>query len=375
MIVRVAFVVLGLSGGFGAVLYGALWVGMPDDNGRSVAAKMGTGSARDRSQRVLAIVLLSLGTLLLLRETGLWIGDKFIWPLVLAAGGLALVWPESTGLALRRGLGVHENRRALLRIGVGIVAVTVGIVVFGIANTEWHEIGDVGLAVGLTITGLLLIFGPWWLRLGRDLVEERRRRIRSEERAEVAARIHDSVLQTLALIQQKAGDATETARLARRQERELRDWLFGVAPATDGVTLKAAMSRAAAEVEDLFGVVVDVVTVGDAGLDERLEALVSAAKEAMVNAAKFSGAPTVSVYVEVTGGGVTAYVRDRGAGFIPETVPPDRQGIAESIRGRMQRHGGSANVRSTLGEGAEVELMMPGARAAPQSGEQAPSNA
>lgn len=361
LVVRIAFVVLAFSGGAGVVAYALLWALVPDDRGaRAIDAVHGKLPAdRGRTQRALAVLLLVVGGLLLARESGLWVGDKLVWPFVLAAVGLGLAWPEAAGAAFRRGLGVEESRMALVRVALGVGAVGAGAIVFVVANASWNQMGDIMLAVSLTIAGLLLIFGPWWWRLGRDLVEERRRRIRSEERAEVASRIHDSVLQTLALIQRRGDDPAEMARLARRQERELREWLFAGSPSDDGQTLRSAMAVAGAEVEDMYGVAVEVVTVGDAPLDDALEALVAAAKEAMVNASKFAGVATVDVYVEVGDGEVSTFVRDRGAGFDPTHVPVDRKGIAESIRGRMARNGGRAEVRSTPAAGTEVELTLP----------------
>lgn len=374
--VRIAFVVLAVSGGVGLAVYAVLWVAMPDDRGRRVA--LPHGAASERSQRMLAFVLLTLGGLLLLREVGLWVGDKIVWPAVLAAVGLALVWPrsgesgESAGSADRKSAGpgrepsgeaaaggaIFGGSRPLLRIGLGVAAVGAGVATFALANADLHALGDALLAVFLAVVGLGFIFGPWGWRVGRELVEERRRRIRSEERAELAARVHDSVLQTLTLIQQHAGDATETVRLARRQERELRAWLFGGDEPRTG-TLKAAVAAAAAEVEDLFGIAVEVVTVGDCPLDASTAALTDAAKEALVNAAKFAGVAAVDLYVEVEPERVTAFVRDRGRGFDPAAVPTDRRGLAESVRGRMERHGGRAVVRSAPGEGTEVELGIP----------------
>lgn len=362
-IVRIAFVVLGISGGFGILVYLVFWALVPDDKGARGIDAVGRGGARDRSQRALAVLLLVVGGLLMLREMGLWIGDRFVWPVVLAALGLALAWPEVGTDAFRLGgrsrEGLLGSRAALVRIGLGIGAVAAGATMFAVANADLHDMADVAMAVALAVAGVLLIFGPWWVRLGRDLVEERRRRIRSEERAEVAARVHDSVLQTLALIQRRAGDPVETARLARRQERELRGWLFGEPASANGATLRAATAEAAAEVEDLYGVAVEVVAVGDLPTDDRTEALVAAAREAMVNAAKFAGVPAVDVYLEVDDGAASLFVRDRGSGFDPGEVAPDRKGIAESIRRRMERLGGRAHVRSAPGEGTEVELSLP----------------
>ena len=208
------------------------------------------------------------------------------------------------------------------------------------------------------VVGLALITGPWWWRLARELADERRERIRAQERAELAAHLHDSVLQTLALIQGKANQPREVQRLARAQERELRSWLFGRSSTDGDHSLATAVEAAAAEVEDMHATSIDVVAVGDAPLDERLDAVVAAAREAMVNASKFAGVERVQVFLEVDGAKVTVFVRDRGVGFDPASVDGDRRGVSESIVGRMARHGGSAVVRSSPGQGTEVELTM-----------------
>ncbi len=194
------------------------------------------------------------------------------------------------------------------------------------------------------------------LRAEQELSEERARRARVEERAELAARLHDSVLQTLALIQRRAGDPPEVSSLARRQERELRALLFGDERAVGW--LGQALHSRAAEIEDRYRVKVDVVTVGDRPLDERLAALVAAAREAMTNAAKHAGVDQVSVYLEADDAAVSVFVRDRGVGFEPDRVGSDRRGIVDSIQARMERHGGRAAVVSRPGGGTEVELVM-----------------
>jgi signal transduction histidine kinase len=216
----------------------------------------------------------------------------------------------------------------------------------------------------LVLGAFVVLFGPWWLRLARDLVTERSARIRAEERADMAAQVHDSVLQTLALIQRNAEEPHKVAQLARAQERELRAWLFdGVPPGSPGgaepTTVAAGVALIERDVEATHGVAVDAVSVGDCPLDDDLRALLAAAREATVNAAKWSGAPTVSVYAEVEPGAVSVFVRDRGAGFDPAAVGPDRRGLAESVVGRMTRHGGTAVVRSVAGRGTEVELRVP----------------
>jgi signal transduction histidine kinase len=204
-----------------------------------------------------------------------------------------------------------------------------------------------------------VIFAPWVLRLVRSLGAERAERVRSQERAEMAAHLHDSVLQTLAMVQKRADDPREVAALARRQERELRTWLSGRGAAAPGERrLETALEAVAGDVEREHGVPIEVVAVGDAGLDERGEALLAAAREAIVNAAKFGEGSTVSVYAEAGDARLAVFVRDRGPGFDPAAVPADRRGVRESIVGRMERHGGRATIASSPGQGTEVELVL-----------------
>jgi signal transduction histidine kinase len=215
------------------------------------------------------------------------------------------------------------------------------------------------LATAAIVVGLVMMFGPWWWRLSHDLAVERQDRIRSQEKAEVAAHIHDSVLQTLALIQRNSADARKVSTLARSQERELRAWLFGTPELEAGESLAAALERVTNEIEYLYDVAVETVEVGDCPVNEPLIALVHSSREALANAARHSGATSVSAYLEVEPDQVTVFVRDRGRGFEPEEVPRHRRGIADSIIGRMDRHGGKAAIRSELGQGTEVELVMP----------------
>jgi signal transduction histidine kinase len=213
------------------------------------------------------------------------------------------------------------------------------------------------------IAAVVAIFGPWWLRVARDLVAERQARARAEERAEVASRVHDSVLQTLALIQRRADDPGEVVKLARGQERELRAWLFEGRPVgsagDEDHTLVDGVRRLQREVEELHGATVETVVVGDCPLDERVGNLLAACREATVNAAKWSGAPVISVFAEVGDGEVSVFVRDTGVGFDPDHVPGDRKGLAESVQGRMTRLHGTATVRSAPGKGTEVALVLP----------------
>jgi signal transduction histidine kinase len=197
----------------------------------------------------------------------------------------------------------------------------------------------------------------------RDLSTERRERVRAQERADMAAHVHDSVLQTLSLIQKAAGDPHEVVRLARSEERELRHWLFD--PERLGrrgercETITDAVAAVEREVEDTYGVGVELIVVGDCPMDDGVAALVGACREATINAAKWSGCPQVAVFVEVEPTTVSAYVRDLGVGFDPALVPDDRQGIAHSMVERMERAGGSVAVHSVPGAGTEVELVLP----------------
>jgi signal transduction histidine kinase len=250
-----------------------------------------------------------------------------------------------------------------------------GLSIFAIGQLDFAAARSVLFAVALTLVGVAVITIPWWIRLARDLGDERRGRVQERERAEIAAHLHDSVLQTLALIQRQAGDSREVQRLARGQERELRSWLYGPTgyAAPEGFsapidtestgatqpTFSVALAAAAGEVEDTYAIAVAPVVVGDAIMDPHMAALVAAAREAMVNAAKHAGVAEISVYAEIENGTASVFVRDRGKGFDPDAVGADRRGLAQSIRGRMDRHGGTAAVRSAPGAGTEVVLTMP----------------
>lgn len=248
--------------------------------------------------------------------------------------------------------------RALSRRLVPLVALSVLLALLHLVGVLPREDAHAVRGIGIGVFALSFLLGPRFVRLGRSLSFERAARIREQERAEVAAHLHDSVLQTLALIQKRAGDATAVATLARHQERELRRWLFERPGTRAGDSVKTRLEAAAAEVEELHGVPIETVIVGDGQLDERREALVQAAREAMTNAAKFARSERVDLYAEIAAERVEAYVRDRGVGFDLSSVPADRRGVRESIVKRIERHGGRAIVRSVPGEGTEVELAM-----------------
>ena len=333
-VIRLGFAILVVAGGSGIVLYLAAWSFLPPPGARP--------ERRGGSARTLGVVLFVAGALLAMR--GLGVASSVLIPGTLIALGIVLI--------ARRADRPRSAPHLLLGIALVIVGTTLYI-------NQSGPFGDDGpLAPGAVAIALVAILAPWLWGLARERDAERLERIRTQERAEVAARVHDSVLQTLALIQRHADDPRRIATLARQQERELRGWLYGGAREGDA-TLAGAVERAASDVEQLHGVRIDVVSAGDAPLDERLDALVLAAREAMTNAAKFSAADTVSVYVEAGPERASVFVRDRGVGFDPGTVPSDRHGIRESIERRMERHGGSATVTAAPGEGTEVELTMP----------------
>jgi len=252
-----------------------------------------------------------------------------------------------------------DGRGLVVRAGAGIVLVLVGVGSFFATSGSFTALGQVAVTMVVTAAGVAILLGPWIVRLARQLSVERRERIRSEERSEISAHLHDSVLQTLALIQVRAGDDREVQRLARRQERELRSWLQGRSPGSAATTVASLVGSLVAEIEDDHAVRVELVAVGDAALDDRLWALALAGREAVQNAAHHAGVASVDVYLEVEPQQAALFVRDRGKGFDPAAVDPDRRGLVESIHGRMTRAGGRAEVRSSLGEGTEVELTVP----------------
>ena len=370
--VRVLFVATAAAGGTGIALYAVAWAIMGGEDGKLAPIERLAGR-RETLMVVAGMVLLALAALLLLRKWGFWFSDGIVWPVLLVAAGGALIWRQSTAaeapapapVAAPAAARTAPPRAPLLRLPadvasralIGAALVVGGGLVFLWLNDALQPARDVLLAVVVVLVALTLILAPWWLRLVRGLTAERSERIRSQERAEVAAHLHDSVLQTLALMQKRVDDPREVAALARRQERELRAWLNGRRASGDA-TVASALEGAAAEVEDTHGVAVEVVAVGDAPLDARAEALVAAAREALVNAAKFAGDGPVALYAEVAPERIEVFVRDRGPGFDPATVPDDRRGVRESIVGRMERHGGRAAVHTAPGGGTEIELVL-----------------
>ena len=348
-IVRIAFVALALAW-VGVPLYLVGWILLPQaaaptDGMEPAGAAL---PARTAARRAAGMALIVAGTALLVRHLGVALPDTVIWPALCVAFGLGIVvWRVQPAAGL--------DRTVAVRIAAGTILLALGIGVIAAANLSLSAVRDGLLSGGLVLGGLALILGPWVAVLLRDRRDERQRRIRADERAEMTAHLHDSVLQTLALVQ-RSDDPGRMAALARRQERELRGWLYGSGSEPNPATVRAAVEHLAGVVEDRHGVMMDVVAVGDAALDSATESLVAAAGEAMTNAARWSGCPTVSVYLEATPVGVDLFVRDRGAGFDPEAVDDDSRGIRDSIRGRLDRVGGRCEITSSAGHGTEVRL-------------------
>jgi signal transduction histidine kinase/phage shock protein PspC (stress-responsive transcriptional regulator) len=381
--VRLVFVGLFMADGLGALLYAAFWffvplgVGGVADQGLKPPSFVTTETSPDGRRRlvarrpdkgqIVALLLMVVVAMVFVGNVNLGNGAKaYLWPAVLVGAGVALVWRQADNARRARWMEVGRRRRtlSLLRAAGGVVLVTAGVTsVFVLRGSAGH-LGYVLQAALAVLVGITLLAGPYLVRMTQDLSEERLMRIRAQERAEVAAHVHDSVLHTLTLIQRNAENASEVRRLARAQERDLRTWLYkpegtGKDEADEPANLADAVRRNAAEVEDKHGAPIEVVVVGDCPLDERIGAQMQAAREAMVNAAKYGGeGGAVQVFAEVEGKTVFVSVRDRGPGFDLDSIPADRMGVRESIIGRMERNGGTARLRAVPGGGTEVELEM-----------------
>lgn len=382
-VVRLALVVLTpVTYGFVTMIYLLAWLLIP-----AAGCDRGIGHKAGADRRGIALAAGSASLLIVLLITANIIGAGWFgsvgWLLVIDLVCLVLIWrngDDQEQTAIRRLVeplfaleGSPRRRATVLRVVIAAVLLIAGVAILGSAHESLKMLRPLG-GLALVIAAIAVILGPWWLGIARNLVDERQARIRAEERADMASRVHDSVLQTLAMIQRRADQPQQVIQLARAQERELRAWLFdGQAPGSLGgeeTTLAAGVRLIQQEVEAQHGMTVEAVTVSDCDLDENLGALLAAAREATVNAAKWSGAEVVSLFAEVEPEAVSLFVRDRGRGFDPAAVPGDRKGLAESVHARMSRRGGTATVRSAPGQGTEVSLTMPRA-----AGKRQPSRA
>ncbi|AGI90165.1 Two-component system sensor histidine kinase [Streptomyces albidoflavus] len=364
--VRLAFVALFVANGLGALLYAAFWSFVPLGVGGLSPQPPSAPAKADRGQLVALLALLVASMVFVASVDLNGTARAYLFPALLVGAGVAVVWRQADNARRARWAEAGRRRRnlTLARSAAGVLLVGAGVSGMFVIQGSAEHLGAVLQASLAVLVGVALLAGPWLVRMAQDLGQERLMRIRAQERAEVAAHVHDSVLHTLTLIQRNADRPAEVRRLARSQERELRNWLHrpegsGRAAEDEPATLAEAVKRTAAEVEDKHGVPLEVVLVGDCPLDEPLPALIQAAREAMVNAAKYGGeGGPVQVFAEVSGPEVFVSVRDRGPGFDLDAVPADRMGVRESIIGRMERHGGTARLRSAPDGGTEVELEM-----------------
>ena len=351
--VRLGFLVLTVAAGVGLPLYGLAWLLLVWRQDRGVRP---SPSRRGEARRTLAVALIVAGVLLVLRARVGGVVDQLVWPAGIVALGLAFLWPR---LDLTGDAGPSLARGGFIRVFGALMLVAGGLGSLLATNLSYASVRDGLAAAAFILTGTLLLFAPWLYRLLRSLSEERRERIRADERADMAAHLHDSVLQTLTLIQKRSDDPLAMSAIARHQERELRRWLYEPSSSVDGESFRSALDAAVSEIEDRELVTIENVTVGDAPLDGQLAAAIAATREALVNAATFAGTRAISLYARVTDTSCEIFVRDRGVGFTLDDVPADRHGIRDSIIGRIDRVHGSADVRTAPGEGTEVHLRLP----------------
>jgi signal transduction histidine kinase len=357
--VRLIFAVTTLFNGIGLLAYLILWGTLPDKSGSIPARKLGIHVPASRDPVTIAgFAMTVFGSLLLVRQTGLWFPTSYVLPLTAVSVGLAVVWQP-------RGF-TRLNNITIGRYLIGAVLVVIGLQSLFGRGRSFVAARQMFLDQIVVLAGVALLLGPVALKLFRQLRAEEQRRAQSEAKADVASHLHDSVLQSLALIQKRAHSSNDVVMLARRQERELREWLYGK-PVQAETSLRGALEQVANELESDHGVPIDIVTVGgdvalvatDRGTYEGLTGLVQAAREAIANAARHSGTAKVAVYVEVEREQVTVFVRDTGRGFDRSLVEATRRGVSESIEGRMRRLGGTVRIRSTKDVGTNVELILP----------------
>ena len=363
--VRIVFVVLAvlLSGG-GFFAYVALWVMTPArDADAADVATSARGSRMSaeagRRQRRLGYLLVMLGLVgsALTFSAATATGIAAVVPIVVIAVGAILVWQEYD-----RGPGKSRSAFEWARITGGSTLVVAGLAVVVIGQVDLATLQSSLIAVVATLVGVGLLTVPLWLRMWHTVEGERAARVREAERSDIASHLHDSVLQTLALIQKRSADPLQVSRLARRQERELRQWLFGSDDrmSSGSESLAGAVETLCGDIEDTYELRVSQVVVGgDTPVGEQEEAALGAVRESLVNVAKHAEVETADVFVEVDDEVVSAFVRDRGRGFDPEDVPADRQGLAGSVRHRVESRGGTVRIRSTLGRGTEIGIEMP----------------
>ena len=368
-VVRLVTAALAVCGGAGVLLYAWLWATTPSLGPatpvplKSVLTEpTDDADAEARGRRapvveiLLGVALLTTAGAVIAARLGADVPLEVVVPGVVVVTGAALAWRQFDALRNVRAAG---SSGLVVRALGALVLVVLGILLFFTTSSRPNAWTVLTAAVAVLL-GVAVVVAPWVVRLVRDLAEERAALVREVERAEIAAHLHDSVLQTLALIQQRAEPGSDAARLARAQERELRTWLFTEQDEPSG-DLGAELRAAAVEIEAEYPARVEVIAIGPARTDLP-EGIVGAAREAMLNAARHAGG-TVSVYAETGDDRVEVSIGDRGPGFDPDTVPEGRYGVRESIVGRMHRLGGTATIGPGPGRtGTQVRLTLPIAR-------------
>ena len=370
-VVRIVMVLLTPLSFAGVALYVWFWVTVPVGEPGQAAADLRPAALSRIAPRLrqpgrtipltdigVGILLLIAGGLLIAVRSGAGIEYSWVIPTLILLAGTAIAWSQLDAVQRGRFLSHAGGRTpvSVVRLLGGTVVAGLGILLL----VGQHEDVDVllrsAVAALAVLAGAALVLAPWWLRLVRELGDERAARARESERADIAAHLHDSVLQTLALIRARSDQPEDVARLARAQERELREWLYDDRT-TPGTSRAAELRALVAEIEDERGADVETVVVGDRTPDAGTEALLQATREALMNAVRH-GRPPVSLYLEVGDRQVEVFVRDHGDGFDLDSVPADRFGVRESIIGRIRRRGGTAVVRCRPGR-TEVQLCLP----------------
>jgi signal transduction histidine kinase len=369
--IRIIFALLTLIFGLGVLLYMTFWLVLTR-SGEEHSIIQQIFQNRREAQIVLVAFIATLILVIALQSTGTQVSDGFGWPLLLSAFASFAIWRGAStdernhltdffnSVPVIGGAFSKSRKGVVLRVAIGAALVYFGLDQLNNLGGVWGSAGSALFGTAVLVIGVLVLFAPWWLQNVRELTSERRERVRIEERAAMVAHLHDSVLQTLTLIERAAANEGDVVRLARNQERELRQWLISPETRTNASTSFVGLVGAIEhDVENDYGVRVDLVTVGDCVPDDRVTTLVAAGREAAINAAKWSEAASISIFTEVELNSISIFVRDRGVGFDLDAIPADRQGIAMSIRQRVSQLGGEAFVTTAVGDGTEVQLVMP----------------
>lgn len=360
-LVRAIFVGLLCLNGVGALAYALAIALIPAGNPASsqlaaptrLAAQLNqlqSKDGRDQATTIFSgVVLLALAAILVAWSRG-WLESNAYVPLLIIGCGAALAWSQAEEV-----MHTPRSMGALARLVAGLALSVLGVLIWLSDHTDMSGMLIGAFAALVMLSVVALVLAPLWLGVIRQLSQTQAAQARASERADIAAHLHDSVLQTLTLLRAQADDPQRVAALALSQERELRAWLYGDNHPTNE-NLRSEVESVSREIEQLYGVPVDSVIVGDTPATAKTRVLTSALREALANAVRH-GKPPISLYVEVSGQEVEAYVRDHGAGFDLEAINPDRHGVRDSIIGRMQRHGGSATIRARE-PGTEVCLRL-----------------